>query len=176
MLWLNGGPGCSSFDGFIYEHGPFLFGWDSNNKVQLKDNPYAWNKVATMIFLDSPSGGGCCSWNKIWTGLDHFPVWLVVAVQQIDPKSACLMAAAAPRTPDCYAVRWHGRGKFKSASLTITGGLLTPFSNHLPLIPGMSCDCAWTCSEAKPLVEPRATLYRVLCRPCSCWSVVQCCL
>jgi serine carboxypeptidase-like clade 1 len=61
VLWLNGGPGCSSFDGLIYEHGPFLWGLDNpaspKARVVLKNNPYSWSRAATMIYLDSPSGG-----------------------------------------------------------------------------------------------------------------------
>jgi len=59
VLWLNGGPGCSSFDGFIYEHGPFTFvsGGTGPNQV-LSLNPYSWNKVANVIYLDSPCGVG----------------------------------------------------------------------------------------------------------------------
>ena len=37
VLWLNGGPGCSSFDGFVYEHGPFIF---SSKSSALALNPY----------------------------------------------------------------------------------------------------------------------------------------
>jgi serine carboxypeptidase-like clade 1 len=60
VLWLNGGPGCSSWDGLIYEHGPFLWGLDDPGKVkaqvELRDNPYSWSRAATIIYLDSPSG------------------------------------------------------------------------------------------------------------------------
>jgi len=57
VLWLNGGPGCSSFDGFVYEHGPFKYDFNHGD-VKLTTNPFAWSKVANMIYLDSPAGVG----------------------------------------------------------------------------------------------------------------------
>ncbi|TVU51395.1 hypothetical protein EJB05_02824 [Eragrostis curvula] len=60
VLWLNGGPGCSSFDGFVYEHGPFNFesGGSPGSLPKLQLNPYSWSKVSSVIYLDSPAGVG----------------------------------------------------------------------------------------------------------------------
>ncbi|KAL2958710.1 hypothetical protein AAZX31_18G223500 [Glycine max] len=60
VLWLNGGPGCSSFDGFVYEHGPFNFeaANSKGNLPTLHINPYSWSKVSNIIYLDSPAGVG----------------------------------------------------------------------------------------------------------------------
>ncbi|PIN01835.1 Serine carboxypeptidases (lysosomal cathepsin A) [Handroanthus impetiginosus] len=60
VLWLNGGPGCSSFDGFVYEHGPFNFeaAKEEGGLPVLHLNPYSWSKVASIIYLDSPVGVG----------------------------------------------------------------------------------------------------------------------
>ncbi|KAK4801838.1 hypothetical protein SAY86_000041 [Trapa natans] len=60
VLWLNGGPGCSSFDGFVYEHGPFNFqpGNSGGSIPILHLNPYSWSKVSNIIYLDSPCGVG----------------------------------------------------------------------------------------------------------------------
>lgn len=54
VLWLNGGPGCSSLGGFFTELGPFI----PNEDLTLSINPYSWNTVANIIFLESPSGVG----------------------------------------------------------------------------------------------------------------------
>ncbi|XP_057850536.2 serine carboxypeptidase II-3-like [Cryptomeria japonica] len=56
LLWLNGGPGCSSFGvGAMTELGPFRVKPDG---ATLYSNPYAWNKVANTLFLESPAGVG----------------------------------------------------------------------------------------------------------------------
>ncbi|XP_043722030.1 serine carboxypeptidase 1-like [Telopea speciosissima] len=60
VLWLNGGPGCSSLDGFMYEHGPFNFeaGKTKGSLPLLHLNPSSWSKVSNIIYLDSPAGVG----------------------------------------------------------------------------------------------------------------------
>lgn len=56
LLWLNGGPGCSSLAyGAMEELGPFRV--RSTGKT-LSRNKFAWNHVANLLFLESPVGVG----------------------------------------------------------------------------------------------------------------------
>ena len=53
VLWLNGGPGCSSLGGgLMSELGPFYPHKDGRS---LKSNPYRWTQAANMLFLESPA-------------------------------------------------------------------------------------------------------------------------
>ncbi|GMJ05254.1 serine carboxypeptidase-like 44 [Hibiscus trionum] len=54
-IWLSGGPGCSSVGDSFFGVGPFII---TSNAHGLKRNPYAWNKVSNMLFIDSPVGTG----------------------------------------------------------------------------------------------------------------------
>ncbi|PIN06130.1 Serine carboxypeptidases (lysosomal cathepsin A) [Handroanthus impetiginosus] len=55
VLWLNGGPGCSSLIGAMEELGPFRVNSDGKT---LFFNNYSWNNAANVIFLESPAGVG----------------------------------------------------------------------------------------------------------------------
>ncbi|KAF3761952.1 putative carboxypeptidase S1 [Cryphonectria parasitica EP155] len=55
VLWLNGGPGCSSMIGLFQEHGPCHF---VNGSTEPSLNEYSWNNVANMLYVDEPIGVG----------------------------------------------------------------------------------------------------------------------
>ncbi|VDM75657.1 unnamed protein product [Strongylus vulgaris] len=55
ILWLNGGPGCSSLAGLIEELGPFKV---SDYGANVYANEYSWNLFANVLFIESPSGVG----------------------------------------------------------------------------------------------------------------------
>ncbi|KAA8522858.1 hypothetical protein F0562_009281 [Nyssa sinensis] len=54
VLWLNGGPGCSSVAyGASEEIGPFRI---NKTGSSLYLNKYSWNREANILFLESPAG------------------------------------------------------------------------------------------------------------------------
>ncbi len=55
VLWLNGGPGCSSSTGLFFELGPCRIANEGRNTTS---NPYSWNTDANIIFLDQPINVG----------------------------------------------------------------------------------------------------------------------
>ncbi|XP_076901776.1 serine carboxypeptidase-like 40 [Bidens hawaiensis] len=56
LLWLNGGPGCSSLSyGAMQELGPFRVNSDGKT---LYRNKFAWNRAANVLFVESPAGVG----------------------------------------------------------------------------------------------------------------------
>ncbi|KAJ1385086.1 Serine carboxypeptidase, serine active site [Sesbania bispinosa] len=54
LIWLQGGPGCSSMIGNFFELGP----WRVTNSLTLQPNPAAWNRIFGLLFLDNPIGTG----------------------------------------------------------------------------------------------------------------------
>ncbi|KAH0917852.1 hypothetical protein HID58_025512 [Brassica napus] len=60
LVWLTGGPGCSSFSGLVYENGPLAFKVEAydGSIPTLVSTTYSWTKVANIIYLDQPVGTG----------------------------------------------------------------------------------------------------------------------
>ncbi|CAN9387648.1 unnamed protein product [Alternaria sp. RS040] len=50
-IWMNGGPGSSSFVGLLRENGPCFIGADSNSTYL---NEWSWNNEVNMLYLDQP--------------------------------------------------------------------------------------------------------------------------
>lgn len=64
VLWMTGGPGCSSEVALFGENGPCHVNADGTGTT---NNPYAWNSNATIIYIDQPAGTGF----SYGSGMDH---------------------------------------------------------------------------------------------------------
>ncbi|CEJ55066.1 hypothetical protein PMG11_01343 [Penicillium brasilianum] len=54
-IWLNGGPGCSSMQGFLQENGRFT--WQPGTYKPVI-NEYSWVNLTNMLWVDQPVGTG----------------------------------------------------------------------------------------------------------------------
>ena len=67
LVWLNGGPGCSSLFGMLAEVGPVT---SDNYANEFKKNPFSWNINANLIAIEQPAGVGFSKTNDLhfrWT-------------------------------------------------------------------------------------------------------------
>ncbi|KAL9290914.1 Serine carboxypeptidase-like 49 [Arabidopsis thaliana] len=54
VIWLTGGPGCSSELAVFYENGPFKI----TSNMSLAWNEYGWDQVSNLLYVDQPVGTG----------------------------------------------------------------------------------------------------------------------
>ncbi|KAL7772586.1 hypothetical protein CFE70_002545 [Pyrenophora teres f. teres 0-1] len=55
-IWLNGGPGCSSLEGFLQENGPIS--WQYGSGPGPVYNPWNWANLTNMVWVEQPVGTG----------------------------------------------------------------------------------------------------------------------
>lgn len=56
VVWLQGGPGCSSLLGMALENGPYHP--TLNPAGTVTPFPYSWNRIANTLYIESPAGVG----------------------------------------------------------------------------------------------------------------------
>ncbi|GIL92291.1 hypothetical protein Vretimale_18448 [Volvox reticuliferus] len=62
VLWMTGGPGCSSEIAIFFENGPYFI---NNDTRTLTETRYGWDTLHNMIFVDQPIGTGF-SYSEDW--------------------------------------------------------------------------------------------------------------
>ncbi|KAL4723067.1 hypothetical protein ACLX1H_010308 [Fusarium chlamydosporum] len=77
LIWLNGGPGCSSLSGLLTENGPFL--WQQGTLAPVP-NSYSWTNLTNVIWIEQPVGVGYSQGkpnitNEVELGLEFIGFW-----------------------------------------------------------------------------------------------------
>jgi len=70
VLWMTGGPGCSSILAALTENGPCQVGGRRDGKWEMLRRQYSWVDVANVVWVDQPGGVGFSS-RPAAAGLTH---------------------------------------------------------------------------------------------------------
>ncbi|KAH8112947.1 alpha/beta-hydrolase [Phellopilus nigrolimitatus] len=55
VFWTNGGPGCSSLEGFLQENGPISWSWGQSKPTP---NMFSWTNLSHILWVEQPVGTG----------------------------------------------------------------------------------------------------------------------
>jgi cathepsin A (carboxypeptidase C) len=144
ILWLNGGPGCSSMTGMLFENGPSSI----DSRGQIVRNPYSWNSEATVIYLDQPVNVGFSYSDKLVSSsaeaAEDVVIFLDLFFKHFGPLSHRKFHIAGESYSGHYIpaiVDEIHRQKLKSfnvSSVMIGNGLVDPLSQY-PAYGPMAC-------------------------------------
>lgn len=105
LVWLQGGPGCSSLIGNFAELGPYLL----LNSTSLTRNRNRWNRRFGLIFLDNPLGAGFSAPNSdgdIPTDEPTIAAHLLAALQSFMALDPTFRARPLFLTGESYAGKY----------------------------------------------------------------------
>ncbi|KAL1500122.1 hypothetical protein AB1Y20_012795 [Prymnesium parvum] len=95
VMWMTGGPGCSSEVALFGENGPCSVSADGSSTIP---NAYSWNSKANLLYIDQPAGTGF----SYGSGLDHNEA--AVAADMYDFVQQFFKAHAALAALDFFVV------------------------------------------------------------------------
>lgn len=118
LVWLQGGPGCSSLIGSFAELGPYLL-LDSTSALARNDN--RWNRRFGVIFIDNPLGAGFsapASGDDIPTDERTIAAHLLAALQSFMALDPAFRARPLFLTGESYAGKYIPRPRRTSSTPT----------------------------------------------------------
>ncbi|KAF8905762.1 Alpha/Beta hydrolase protein [Gymnopilus junonius] len=79
IFWTNGGPGCSSMEGFLQENGPFSW---AVGEAKPTPNEFSWTNLSSVLWVEQPVGTGFSQGKPNINNEDDLAAQLVGFLQQ----------------------------------------------------------------------------------------------
>lgn len=175
ILWLNGGPGCSSLTGLFFELGPSSI----DEGIKPVYNKHSWNSNASVIFLDQPVNVGysyssSSITDTVAAGKDVY-AFLELFFQQFPQYKDLNFHIAGESYAGHYIpvfaseILSHEERQFNLSSVLIGNGLTDPLTQYKYYEP-MACG-----EGGEPSVLPEEECEAMLNSQDRCLSLIESC-